>query len=135
MAVPDEYLAFNGTTVLGQIDNLKREEVERERERERERKELVRATYKKAESKNQYKMVPSHRHHSGAAAWNGSQSVPVSRGASPPPSSSSVLPNIPLGKGGWAEKGGWTEKKARLGKRKSFFNIFGGSGRRDGAVA
>ena len=138
MAVPDEYLAFNGTTVLGQIDNLKREEVEKERERERERKESVLKTMsynKKVQSTTsarQYKMVPSHHHHSGTAAWHGSQSVPVSRGASPPPTSSSstMLPNIPLGKGGWIEKGGWGEKKGRLGKRKSFFNIFGG--RREG---
>ena len=140
MAVPDEYLAFNGTTVLGQIDNLKREEVERERERERVRmrketavKTMTKSSYDKkgqGMSGKQYKMVPMSHH-----PWNGSQSVPVSRAASPPPTSSgsTVLPNIPLGKGGWGEsKGGWGEKKGRLGKRKSFFNIFGGGGRREG---
>ena len=142
LAVPDEFLAFNGTTVLGQIDNLKREEVEKERERERVRKENMNMNnMAKATGKKSYKMVPSHCHSSAAAAaWNGSQSVPVSRGASPPPqppqsAGSILLPSIPLGKGGWIEKGGgWGGKEKKpggVGERKSFFNIFGGGGRRD----
>ena len=128
MAVPDEYLAFNGTTVLGQIDNLKREEVERERERERKEREKKEARARppltRQQSTKQYKIVPNNHH---TSAWNGTQSVPVSRATSPP-----SLPSLPV------ERGRWAEKKARgrsLGRRKSsFFNIFG-SARRDGAGA
>ncbi len=132
MAVPDEYLAFNGTTVGGQIDNLKREEEgkekvrerdNRDRDRDREKKEATGRPppLKKQQSTKQYKMVPNY-----TSAWNGTQSVPLSRAASPP-----SLPSLPT-----VEKGAWGEKKRGgrgrgLGKRKSFFN-FWGSGRRDG---
>ncbi len=131
MAVPDEYLAFNGTTVLGQIDNLKREEVEKEREmRDREREMLKKDArppqplLKKQQSTKQYRMVPNHHHNT--SAWNiGTQSVPVSRAATPP-----ILPSLPM------ERGRWAKEKEKgmgrvVGKRKSFFNIFG-SARREG---
>ena len=172
MAVPDEFLAFNGTTVGGQIENLKREEAEKEKEqeirekiREREREKLIQEKEKKErdrkekelelssppgprppllkkhQSTKQYKMTPSNQHTNNA--WlNGAQSasVPVSRAATPP-----CLPRIPTEKSGWigaGGKGGWGEKKGRgggevgvggrvVGKRKSFFNIFG-SARREG---
>ena len=129
--MPDEYLAFNGTTVGGQIENLsKREEGEKVRVRERgmERdKALERPALKKQQSNmKQYRMVPNHHHHT-PSAWNGtSQSVPVSRAVSPP-----VLPSLP---GRWAEKKkgvGRVGGERGVGKRKSFFNIFG-SARREG---
>ena len=132
MAVPDEYLAFNGTTVLGQIDNLKRENEGRDRDRDREKNMTLKDArplpplppllLKKHQSTKQYKMVPTSNNPS-TSAWNGTQSVPLSRAATPP-----CLPRLPGGLG--AEKKG---REKGLGKRKSFFNFWGG-GRRDGGA-
>ena len=126
----------------GQIDNLVKKEVDMERERQKEREKECSEFQKrerekplpptlglkKHQSTKQYKMVPSNRQNT--SAWVGTQSVPVSRAATPP-----CRPHLLQ-----VEKGGWygAEKKGRVGvgvggrvvgKRKSFFNIFGGRGR------
>ena len=117
VSIPDEYLAFNGTTVLGQIDNIQRlsdekdKEVEMERQKEQYRPANTAPTLRKNSCVTEkYKMVPQR-------PMTGSQSVPLSRVGSPP-----LLPSMPVAKSSLDRR---AEKAQRLGKRKSFFNFFG----------
>jgi hypothetical protein len=116
VSIPDEYLAFNGTTVLGQIDNIQRlsdekdKEIEMERQKEQYRSVNVAPTLRKNSCVTEkYKMVPQR-------PMAGSQSVPLSRAGSPP------LPSMPIAKSSIDRR---AEKAQKLGKRKSFFNFFG----------
>lgn len=109
MSIPDEQLAFNGTTVLGQIDNIQR--VSDEREKEQYRPVKVGPPLHKNNSVTQnYRMISQRK-------MPVSQSVPLSPVDSPP-----LLPAMPTEKSLLDRR---AEKVQRLGKRKSFFNIFG----------
>ncbi|KAL2056477.1 hypothetical protein ABVK25_003501 [Lepraria finkii] len=109
MSIPDEHLAFNGTTVLGQIDNIQR--VSDEREKEQYRPVKVGPTLHKNNSVTRnYRMISQRK-------MPVSQSVPLSRVDSPP-----LLPAMPTENSLLDRR---AEKVQRLGKRKSFFNIFG----------
>ena len=101
--------------MLGQIDNIQRVSDEREKEIEREKEQYrpvkVGPTLHKNNSVTQnYRMIPQRK-------VPVSQSVPLSRVGSPP-----LLPATPIEKNPLDRR---AEKVQRLGKRKSFFNIFG----------
>ena len=115
VSIPDEYLAFNGTTVLGQIDNIQRASDEKEKEIEKEREQFravkMGPTLQRNHSvKQNYKVIPPRKP-------PGSQSVPLSRVGSPP-----LLPPLPPEKSPLDRR---AEKAQKLGKRRSFFNFFG----------
>lgn len=109
--IPDEDLAFNGTTVLGQIENLQKTS-----ENGNSLGTGFSAFPQKAQSRKQVQTKPR-----DLPLREGTQSVPISRVASPA-MESPPIPAIPTEKSALDIK---AEKVQRLGKRRSFMAMFG----------
>ena len=111
--IPDEDMAFNGTTVLGQIENLSKIAGT-----ESPKPSVTLSPFpQRTNSKRQAQLSKSR----DLPLRQGSQSVPLSRVASPA-LNSPVLPAIPTQKSAMDIK---AEKVQRLGKRRSFMAMFG----------
>ena len=111
--IPDEDMAFNGTTVLGQIENLQKIP-----SNEPKPGPVLSPFPQKRPSERRGQSRP------GDLPLRETQSVPISRVASPSPGplQSPILPAIPMQKSAMDLK---AEKVQKLGKRRSFMAIFG----------
>ncbi|KAL6720572.1 hypothetical protein ACLMJK_002496 [Lecanora helva] len=109
--IPDEDMAYNGTTVLGQIENLQKSPTN-------ENKSIPVLTPFPQRNLSRRQAQPRPR---DLPLRAGTQSVPITRVASPA-LQSPILPSMPIQKSAMDVK---AEKVQKLGKRRSFMAIFG----------
>ena len=118
--IPDEDMAFNGTTVLGQIENLQKTVGGNDTKPAAGLSPFPSRKLSKKQAQPRPTDLPLRDRTPSKPKdfplWQGSQSVPISRVASPP------LPAIPVEKSAMDLK---AEKVQKLGKRRSFMAIFG----------
>lgn len=111
--IPDEDLAFNGTTILGQIENL-----QKATGTQNAPGTVFTAFPPKGNDRRQAQKKPK-----DVPLRGGTSSVPISRVASSSPIlQSPVLPAIPTQKSAMDVK---AERVQKLGKRRSFLAMFG----------